>query len=280
MIPKDHITAWRRHAPWIRDAQVEQDLVICRALTEMYSDPFLTKRLAFRGATAIYKLYLRPAVRYSEDIDLVQINTEPIGPTLNAIRRHLDVWLGSPKWQIKEGRIVLLYRFASEDSPAVPLRLKIEINSREHFTMRGHVRMPFHVENAWFTGTADVTTYTIDELFGTKLRALYQRRKGRDLFDLWHALQHGLLDPAPVVECFLHYLNRSETSVSRAQFEANLAEKSENRTFHDDIQPLFAPGTDYDPQTALAVVMERLVSKLPGDPWKGNEPKSRKRSSQ
>ena len=36
----------------------------------------------------------------------------------------------------------------------------------------------------WFTGAAKVLTYDLDELLGTKLRALYQRKKGRDLFDL------------------------------------------------------------------------------------------------
>lgn len=47
---------------------VEQDLVISRALAEIYAVPEIAERLAFRGGTALYKLYLRPAARYSEDI--------------------------------------------------------------------------------------------------------------------------------------------------------------------------------------------------------------------
>ena len=35
MIAKDYITEWRAHAPWVTDAQVEQDLVISRALVEI-----------------------------------------------------------------------------------------------------------------------------------------------------------------------------------------------------------------------------------------------------
>jgi predicted nucleotidyltransferase component of viral defense system len=46
----------------------------------------------------------------------------------------------------------------------------------------------FSVENQWFSGDCEITTYYLEELLGTKLRALYQRRKGRDLFDLWKAL--------------------------------------------------------------------------------------------
>lgn len=73
MIPEQAIVAWRREAPWSADAMVEQDLVISRALVAIYAVPELVDRLAFRGGTALYKLYLRPAARYSEDIDLVQV---------------------------------------------------------------------------------------------------------------------------------------------------------------------------------------------------------------
>ena len=38
MIQRDYVTEWREHAPWVTDAQVEQDLVICRALIEIFQD--------------------------------------------------------------------------------------------------------------------------------------------------------------------------------------------------------------------------------------------------
>jgi hypothetical protein len=60
MIPRDYITQWRASAPWVQDAQVEQDLVICRALVAIFTHPALSKALAFRGGTALYKLYLNP----------------------------------------------------------------------------------------------------------------------------------------------------------------------------------------------------------------------------
>ena len=71
MIPKDFLTAWRHHAPWVLDAQIEQDLIISRALVEIFSQAELKETLAFRGGTALYKLYLIPPARYSEDLDLV-----------------------------------------------------------------------------------------------------------------------------------------------------------------------------------------------------------------
>lgn len=184
MIPEQAIVEWRRDAPWDANSLVEQDLIISRALVEMYSLPEIAQRLAFRGGTALYKLHLRPAARYSEDIDLVQIQPEAIGDTLDLVRGVLDPWLGTPQRKLKEGRVNLVYRFESEDNPPNKMRLKIEINSREHFTELGLVRVPFEVDNQWFRGQADVASFAVDELLGTKLRALYQRRKGRDLFDL------------------------------------------------------------------------------------------------
>lgn len=94
MIPRAHITAWRAQAPWPTDAQVEQDLVICRALTEMYGRPAVGDALAFRGGTALHKLHLPASSRYSEYIDLVQVQAGPIGPLLGEIRAALDSSLG------------------------------------------------------------------------------------------------------------------------------------------------------------------------------------------
>ncbi len=126
------ITQWRAHAPWNEDFQVEQDLVISRALVEIFSDPILAGALAFRGGTALYKLYLTPPARYSEDIDLVQVEPGPAGPMMGALRNALDPWLGEARWRQSQGRVTFGYRFLSEDVPAIRLRLKVEINTREH----------------------------------------------------------------------------------------------------------------------------------------------------
>ena len=269
MIPKAFINEWREHAPWRIDAQVEQDLVISRALVDMYSVPELRERLAFRGGTALYKLHLLPPARYSEDIDLVQVEAKPIGGTLDIVRSVLDPWLGIPQRKFKEGRVNLVYRFESEDSPPLRMKLKIEINTREHFTELGLARVPFKVDGRWFAGAAYVTTFDVNELMGTKLRALYQRKKGRDLFDMAYALQRDDVDPAVLLRCFDRYMIEGGHSVTRAQFEANLHEKSTDSDFRDDIEALLGPTIPWDFEDAMQVVLEHVVAKLPGDPWKG-----------
>ena len=199
----------------------------------------------------------------------MQVRPEPIGETLDLVRGALDPWLGKPKRKLKEGRIILVYRFDSEDVPPLMMRLKIEINSREHFTELGLTRIPFRVENRWFTGEANATTFEVDELLGTKLRALYQRKKGRDLFDLWFALDQGIVNAEALLDCFNRYMTEAGHAASRAQFEANLHEKAGNREFRGDILPLLRPGIVWDFDEALRVVLKRLVERLPGSPWRG-----------
>lgn len=135
MIPRDYITEWRSEAPWVRDYQVEQDLVISRALVEIFSHSLLRGALAFRGGTALYKLHLKPPARYSEDIDLVQTKAEPAGPMMDALHEVLNPWLGEPRTKQNAGRVTFVYRFTSEDVPPIPLRLKVETNTREHFSV-------------------------------------------------------------------------------------------------------------------------------------------------
>ncbi len=262
MIPRAHITAWRARAPWPDDAQVEQDLVLSRALVEIFSEASLSKNLALRGGTAYHKVFLATPARYSEDIDLVQTVEGPIGPILDAIRDRLDSWLGKPRHKKGEGGTTLSYKFDSEVPPVRPLRVKLEVNTREQFTVFGHVKKNFSVSSPWFTATSEVVTYELDELQATKLRALYQRKKGRDLYDLWLALTRGGLDAKRVVQAFVRYLERDGTKITRAEFEENLAEKLDDPAFERDLKPLLGPGVIYDPREAHRAVFERLLSLL------------------
>ena len=92
MINRAAIQQWSEHAPWIDNAQIEQDLIICRALVSIFSDEFLASQLAFRGGTALHKLNLSPQPRYSEDIDLVQITPGPIKPIMYRLGEVLLAW--------------------------------------------------------------------------------------------------------------------------------------------------------------------------------------------
>lgn len=148
--------------------------------------------------------------------------------------------------------------------------MKIEINSREHFSLYGWVHRPFAVRSDWFTGEAELTTFHLDELMGTKLRALYQRKKGRDLFDVARALERGA-DPDRIVRCFDHYMADGGHHVTRALFEQNLHLKRAQDVFSGDMAPLLRPEVTWDPDAALDRVLRELVARLPGEPWAGED---------
>lgn len=269
MIPRANITAWRSHAPWPANDQVEQDLVLSRALVAMFQHPIVANQAMFRGGTALHKLFIADSGRYSEDIDLVQRNAGPIGTLIDAIRGTLDPWLGVPRWKQGSGRFTLFYRFETTFTPVSTRRLKIEVNTREHFSVLGTEKHSFSILNPWFSGETELPVYHLDELLGTKMRALYQRKKGRDLFDLWLANERAAVDADRVVDCFRRYLEYEGQSVSRAEFEANLLAKLADPGFGGDVEPLIAPDSGWSVAAAGRYVLEKLASRLPGEPWKG-----------
>ncbi|BBK40415.1 hypothetical protein STVA_04350 [Allostella vacuolata] len=182
---------------------------------------------------------------------------EAAGAMMEALRAALDPWLGPPRWKQTEGRVTFVYRFTSEDVPPIAMRLKVEINSRQHFSVLGFQRAPYGVSSRWFEGSCEIPTYALDELLGTKLRALYQRKKGRDLFDLATALGRGGVDPARIVETFSTCMEHGGHAVTRAQFEQNMALKLTDPQFMADIGPLLASGYTWDLEAAAKLVVLR-----------------------
>jgi predicted nucleotidyltransferase component of viral defense system len=261
MIPRAEITAWRNKAPWQADEQVEQDLLICRALIEIFSDSQLSENLAFRGGTALHKLHLNPQARYSEDIDLVQTKPGAIGVVIDRLRKKLD-FLGEPRINQKKFNNTIIFRYESEVPPVISMKLKVEINCREHFTVYGYKKFPFSISTGWFKGKCEITTFDLNEMLGTKMRALYQRKKGRDLFDLYHALSEAETDPSRIVNAFKHYMEQEGHKVSRKEFILNMEAKMKEAEFTGDISSLLRPELKFGMQEAWEVVRESIIELL------------------
>ena len=269
MIPAAYVQEWSAKAPWPDSRLVEQDLIICRALCDLFSAPALTEKIAFRGGTAIHKLLFKQPLRYSEDIDLVQMQPEPIGTTVNAIRDAL-AWLGKCNRQQAEHSMHLVFRFAPEVAPETKLRLKVAINTREHRSLYGIRKYPFEVQSSWYEGRAELSSFEPEELFGTKLRALLQRRKNRDLFDLSQGLEQQTMDSTRIIACFDHYLTLENKSISRAVAERCMLDKL-TRSLIEDIAPMLPAGTHFNDEDALEAferVWRQLITHIKGDAWK------------
>jgi len=119
----------------------------------------------------------------------------------------------------------LVFRFSPESAPQATLKLKVEINTREHHVMLGYRRYPFAVANDWYSAQAELVSFEPEEIFGTKLRALLQRRKNRDLFDLQHGPTQLGPDRDKVMTCLNHYLALNDHSNGRGEAEERMLKR-------------------------------------------------------
>lgn len=269
MIPASYIQEWSSKAPWPDARLVEQDLIISRALCDLFNSPVLAGKIAFRGGTAINKLLFRQPLRYSEDIDLVQTQPEPIGATIDAIREALS-WLGKCSRHQAGHSMHLVFKFSPEADPESVLKLKVEINTREHKSLYGIKHYPFDINCRWHQAKTRILSFEPEELFGTKLRALLQRRKNRDLFDLHEGLMQLSMDSGKLIACFEYYLSLEGRTISRAIAEQRMLEKL-GRSLTEDIAPLLPADiqfNDNDAIDAFANVWRKLIVQIKGEPWK------------
>ncbi|MDZ7679847.1 MAG: nucleotidyl transferase AbiEii/AbiGii toxin family protein [Acidimicrobiales bacterium] len=235
---------------------MEQDLVLSRLIVELARHPVLGDELVFRGGTCLHKVVLPEPLRYSEDLDYVRATHGPIGPILDAIREVAD-GLGMDA-NTDVGSYPKVRLRAPFESGAGRMRVKIEINTHETSPARPHRRASYQVDSAWWSGRAEVLTFQPEELVATKLRAMFQRRKGRDLFDLWVALTVLALDPAEIVACFDPYRPDGYTAERARQ---GLQEHVSDVGFRADLIPLLREVPEgYDIDAAGALVAEELLS--------------------
>jgi predicted nucleotidyltransferase component of viral defense system len=272
------VYAHQAEAPWSSLVQVEQDLLLCRAMAALFSDKFLHGQMAMRGGTLLHKVHLAPAARYSEDIDLVVVGDRPEAHIRRALRRVLAPVLGTPQrsaWEsvrlavrnaVRPSKVLrMIYALPSMVEPGREMRIVVEANVTE--------RLPYRPVADWrfgfpFRGERIETVlrgYEINEMLGTKMRALFQRRRGRDLFDLYRAMTIAKsgFDASSVVDAFSHYLAKEETKADRAEFVALLDAHLADPGFLSDMDDLLRQGIDYNPLEAGQMVRETLLALLP-----------------
>jgi len=167
----------------------------------------------------------------------------------------------------------LVFQFTPEVDTETTLKLKIEINTSEHESLYGIRKYPFEMDSRWYRADTEIASFEPEEIFATKLRALLQRRKGRDLFDLNEGLNQIALDTGKLIACFEHYLALEGNHITRAVAERRMLEKLA-RNMTDDIVPLLPAGIVFAEANAIEAfgkVWAELVTHIAGDPWKQTE---------
>jgi predicted nucleotidyltransferase component of viral defense system len=270
VIPQPYITEWSAQAPWPTESQIEQDLILSRLIIEIASDELLASELAFRGGTCLHMLHLPKPARYSEDLDYTRTSDEPrIGDCLTALRRiATDIGLQERKRRFPshDSDMASIWFHTSPETDGGQISIKIEINVRETTPHRPYVLLPHHVQSRWWSGSADVRTFRAEEVLATKLRALYARRKGRDLYDLWLALTDLTLDEQLIIDGLAHYMTAK--LYSYRQLHANLRDKLATPEFLDDIRNLTLDLHGYEHRPAAELLMQRLGTHLRNAPAK------------
>jgi predicted nucleotidyltransferase component of viral defense system len=277
-ITRRDIIAHQAVVPWPNQLQVEQDLLLCRAMVALFDDRFLQGQIAMRGGTSLHKVYLAPPSRYSEDIDLVVVGDRPESHIRRALNRVLGGVLGAPKqsvWEdlklairnsVKPSRVLrMTYAIPSLVEAGRTLEIVVEANVTERTSHRPVVKLPFEFPFRDAAVRTQVNSYDLHEMLGTKLRALFQRRRGRDLFDLYWALTvaEPAVIPVQIIESFQHYLKLEGSAAGRSEFVALLDGHLADRGFCSDMNQLLRVGISYDPLRAGECVKTKLLNLLP-----------------
>ena len=217
-LTQQDILAHQLVVPWPSLRQVEQDLLLCRAMVALFSDEFLSTQVAMRGGTLLHKVYLAPAARYSEDIDLVVIGNRPEDHVRKALRRVLVDVLGTPKvsaWDAialairntaKPSRILrMTYRVPSMSTPGASLEIAVEANVTERLSHQPIMRIPFEIP---FRGVPMKTTINgYDIHMGKIIDLLDEIQQPGDIHETeqgggnhHHAIHRGLGEKPPDAE--------------------------------------------------------------------------------
>lgn len=231
MISSDALDHWQSVVPWTRLKEVEQDLVLARLIVEIARHPLLGEGLALKGGTCLHKLWMGRPWRYSEDLDYNLRLTGPRSGILEALDEvGRSVGFGDLQAAYKSEFLHVFFLGVFRDGS--PMRVKVDVQLPIEEPAQTHASRPFEVDNPWFTASLEVPSFVPAEMIASKVVALYQRRKHRDLFDMWAALHSGLVTPSEVAAMFAAYRPKQWTPRLAAK---NLIKKLERR---DYVEPL------------------------------------------
>lgn len=281
MIQHSHLTAWQSFAPWPKSSQIEQDLRLTQGVAAIFGDELLREHLAMRGGTVLHKAHLAhlahlaPAARHSEDIDLVLVKNMDTATLERHLHRVLAPVLGRPSdslvadaWLTMRNvlRPSKILRTAYKFTPLGLQReetIKVEVNLNENASLYPLVEVKLDtLDEDGEPVLAMARSYDINEMLGTKTRALMQREQGRDLFDLAHAWQLGTagatpyaVDGAKAMEAFTWYLEKEGVQLDAREANAHLDSCLGKRAFQQDMETLLRRGIPkFDVDAAAKIV--------------------------
>lgn len=187
----------------LRENVVEKDYVIGWLLWGIGSDPQLSAGWAFKGGTCLKKCYIE-TYRFSEDLDFTVLPGGPMEPSdlhpilmgvLDRINQEsgIDFSGREPRLRLRpngtslEGRI---YYTGPLGAPGVA-SVKLDLTTAEEVVRPTVLRNIDHQYPDDLPAPATVRCYGFEEVFAEKLRAMGQRSRPRDLYDIVNLFRRG-----------------------------------------------------------------------------------------
>jgi predicted nucleotidyltransferase component of viral defense system len=233
----------------------ELDYRLVKALEALYSDAFLSERLCMKGGTAINKLFLGATSRLSVDLDFNHLGSkEEVLKEKRAVRELIvDVLKKQDNsydvhYERPYGLTRIKARYKTVGGPVQ--NFKIEISHVERFP----ILPPLKKEIKTPDGLANVLTYTLEELTSTKLRAMLERFKGRDIYDLYFISQLKS-DTTVVRKMFLYYFYKSRKVFNPKVHYKAIQKRYESRNYVDDVTDFVKPTVTFNLREAAKDVI-------------------------
>lgn len=260
IITRPKLTVWAEKIGASGLPQAEHDYRLVLALKGLSEHPELSRELAFKGGTALNKLYYGESNRLSVDLDfnavgppgLVMKRGAPLRKLVEGVLREQD-----PEYRLSykysEGQTTIAARYAPLMGPATQ-PIKVEVSVVESVPVLGLIGKALDGPE----GPIEVRTYALEELLAGKARALYDRRKGRDIYDLDRA-RGFTIDERALRKLVYYYFFASGKIFSWSLFRQNLEAKAADRRFGEDMRPFLRPTIDFDACAAVGSFLERFA---------------------
>jgi len=184
---------------------VEKDYVLAWLLAAASQHPVIREHWILKGGTCVKKCFFE-TYRFSEDLDYSLLPAAPydaasIGKVLNELAETTSSMSGirfdKDHFLIKErrdrlNRLTFEGRIGYQGPLAVPTwpRILFDITQHEPVLVPTTIRGILHPYSDSLPDDTDVRTYAFEELLAEKTRALFERTRPRDLYDVVYILDN------------------------------------------------------------------------------------------
>lgn len=190
------------HLSGLGDKTIEKDYVLTWVLLAMADSP-LCEMLAFKGGTAIKKMYI-PDYRFSEDLDFTLLDASQANDDLQAavealypwLKREANLNLATRKIEVhSSGNPALYLNYAGPLQGDLTSRfIKVDFSRDEMLEFPPRRELLRASYSDCHGRVARLVVYSLEEILAEKLRSLLTRTEPRDLYDAHYLLTSQLID--------------------------------------------------------------------------------------